>query len=403
MSQVWDYLRLGVGLVLLGSACSADGAAGPESRVARGATAAGSGTPAAVSGSAGQPGIILPPPQITPGTPTQPTPGGDSCEVLQLVTEPVIPEMMIVLDRSGSMTEGGRWIPSVAAVRRVTEQLQAKIHFGLALFPDPDATSATSSLPMVDSISDCFAAPDPRICIDQFNNQNQGDTQVACAPGKIFVPVAQNSAAMISSVLDKTTPFGGTPTSETLQKILSTYGAADPSPDAKPHPKFVLLVTDGAPTCPAGNGSQTTQPDIDASNAGVEALASNGVRTYVVGYDTSGSTNAMLANVLDGLAQRGGTGDMMHRSVENEQSLLDELTRITFAIASCSFELNSPPERADHVLVRLDGQQVNFNAPDGFALVGDRTVELRGQSCTRYREGNHVLDAQVLCEVVQPQ
>ena len=47
--------------------------------------------------------------------------------------------------------------------------------------------------------------------------------------------------------------------------------------------------------------------------------------------------------------------------------------------------------------------QVNLDTPDGFALVGDRTVELRGQSCSRYREGNHVLDAQVLCEVVQPQ
>lgn len=407
MSQVWDYLRFGVGLALLGSACSPDDASSAERRVAGGpeSSAAGSGITAANSGGAGAgetagPCIVLPPPQITP---TQPTLGSDSCEVLQLVTEPVIPEMMIVLDRSGSMTEGGRWVPSVAAVRHVTEQLQSKLHFGLALFPDPDASGSSGAMPMVDSISDCFAAPDPRACIDQLNTQNQGDSAAACAPGKIFVPVAQNSAAMISGVLDKTTPFGGTPTSETLEQILATYGSAEPSPDAKPHPKFVLLVTDGLPTCPAGNGSQTTQPDIDASNAAVEALATQGVRTYVIGYDTSGPDNTMLASVLDGFALRGGTGDMMHRSVEDEQSLLDELTRITFAIASCSFELNSPPERADHVLVRLDGRQVNLNEPDGFALLGDRTVELRGQSCTRYREGNHVLDASVLCEVVQPQ
>jgi hypothetical protein len=407
MSQVWDCLRLSVGLALLTSACSAEsGTAG--ARVARttpGSTAspaAGSSAPAAVSGNAGEPGV-LPPPQITPVASPSSTPGSDSCEVLQLVTEPVIPEMMIVLDRSGSMTEGGRWVPSVAAVRSVTEQLQTKIHFGLALFPDPGATSSIPTTPMVDNITECFITPDPRACIDQFNNQTQGDNGLACAPGKIFVPVAQNSAAMIAGVLDKTTPLGGTPTSETLQEILATFGAADASPDAKPHPKFVLLVTDGMPTCPAGNGSQTTQPDIDASNAAVEALATNGVRTYVIGYDTTGSTNAMLATTLDGFAQRGGTGDMMHRSVEDEQSLVTELTRITFAIASCSFELNSPPDRADHVRVRLDGQQVNLDQPDGFALVGDRTVELRGQSCTRYREGNHVLDAQVLCEVVQPQ
>lgn len=407
MSQFWDHLRLGVGLALVCSACAADGPAGSESRAARttpgipNAPAANGGNVEAVSGGAGAPGV-LPPPQVTPVITPSEVPGKDSCEVLQLVTEPVIPEMMIVLDRSGSMTEGGRWLPSVSAVRSVTEQLQSKIHFGLALFPDPDASRSMASAPMVNSIGECFVTPDPRACIEQFDNQGQGNS-VACAPGKIFVPVAQNSATMIASVLDATTPRGGTPTSETLQHILTSYGAADPSPDAKPHPKFLLLVTDGMPTCPAGSGSQTTQPDIDASNAAIEALAANGVRTYVIGYDTTGSNNAMLASVLDGFAQRGGTGDTMHRSVEDEQSLVAELTRITFAVASCSFELNSPPDRADHVLVRLDGVQVNLDEPDGFALIGDRTVELRGQSCDRYREGNHVLDAQVLCEVVQPQ
>jgi hypothetical protein len=392
--------------VLLAGACSAEPAASNRGGSRTTSPAAGSGAPAANGGAGnGQSGSsdpnVLPPPQtgITPVT----TPEGTACEVVQLVTEPVIPEMMIVLDRSGSMTEGGRWVPSVAAVRSVTEQLQSKIHFGLALFPDPDAAGSSNSGggPTVTSITDCFTMPDPAACLQQFNNQNQEDDSVACAPGKIFVPVAQNSAAMIAGVLDKTTPFGGTPTSDTLEQILTTYGTAEPSPDAKPHPKFVLLVTDGAPTCPAGRGSDSTQPDIDASNAAVEALAANGVRTYVIGYDTRNSV--MLASVLDGFAQRGGTGDTMHRSVEDEQSLLSELTRITFAIASCNFELDSPPDRADHVLVRLDGQQVNLDQPDGFALVGDRTVELRGQSCARYREGSHVIDVQVLCEIVQPQ
>jgi hypothetical protein len=215
--------------------------------------------------------------------------------------------------------------------------------------------------------------------------------------------VAQNTASMIASTLDKTTPFGGTPTSGTLEQIITSFGQMVVSPDAKPHPKFVLLVTDGMPTCPAGHGSETTPPDIDASNAAIEALAAIDVRTYVIGYDTSGPDNTMLASVLDGFAQRGGTGDMMHRTVEDESSLLSELTRITFAIASCSFELNAPPDQADHVLVRLDGKQVNLGSPDGFALVGDRTIELRGESCAHYREGNHLIDAQVLCEVVQPQ
>ena len=32
-----------------------------------------------------------------------------------------------------------------------------------------------------------------------------------------------------------------------------------------------------------------------------------------------------------------------------------------------------------------------------------RTVELQGGSCARYREGNHLLEAPVQCDVVRPE
>jgi hypothetical protein len=34
--------------------------------------------------------------------------------------------------------------------------------------------------------------------------------------------------------------------------------------------------------------------------------------------------------------------------------------------------------------------------------VGARTVALQGASCARYREGNHMLEAEVQCAVVKP-
>jgi hypothetical protein len=321
--------------------------------------------------------------------------GSGTCDVVQLVAKPVIPEMMIVLDRSGSMADK-RWKPSVSAVRSLTTSLQARIHFGLALFPDPSVGNDSQS---VVDITSCLSDPDPQSCLDKAT-MNIGSS--ACAPGKIMVPVADNNAGPIGDVLDTTQPGGGTPTSDTLQRIVTDYAGAPPAPDAPPTAKYVLLVTDGAPTCPAGDGSATTQPDIDASNAAIEALAAKGVKTYVIGYDTTGSGNEMLASVLDGFAQRGGTGDKMHRPVEDEQSLLTEFNRIAGAIASCRFQLNAPPQRADYVLVRLDGKQVNLNQPDGFMLVDDRTVELEGAACTTFQQGNHILDAQVQCSVVQP-
>ena len=327
--------------------------------------------------------------QIAPNSnlPNVPADGtASTCQVVQLVAEPIIPDMLIVLDRSGSMGESGRWEPSVSAVRSLTTQLQSKIHFGLALFPDPGTSS-----------SNCIMSGGISICIN-------GSTSAAvCAPGKIVVPVAADTATKIGGVLNMTLPSGGTPTSDTLQRVLMDYGNAPSGPDDKVAPKYVLLVTDGLPTCPAGAGEETTPPDVNAANTMVEQLAAKKVKTYVIGYDTSGADNAMLASVLDGFAQRGGTGDMKHRPVEDEMSLLSEFTRITNAITSCRLALNAPPQRPDYVLVRLDGKQINLNDPDGFKLIEDnKTVELTGAACARFREGTHLLDAQVQCSVVQP-
>lgn len=373
------------------SACAPD-AAEPGSRGAtRGATsspgsAASPGTatgPGATSGGAA--GSSSP---VIEQVSTEPLPrvgtGGDSvCEVVQLVTNPQVPDMMIVLDRSGSMEEGGRWQPSVSAVRKLTTDLQARIRFGLALFPESEdfnfMTSSTNG---------------------GFTISIGGGS--SCAPGSVVVPIAEMNAAPIDMQLDMTRPSGGTPTAETLMKLVADYAEMEPAPDMQPHPKFVLLVTDGAPTCPAGRGEDTNQADIDASYAAIEALAERGVKTFVIGYDTATPGNEMLAEVLDGFAQRGGTGDQQHRPVEDEASLTAALESITATISSCSFTLDKAPERADYVLVTLDGAQLNLDDPNGWRMADERTVEIVGEACNTFKSGPHLLNAEVQCMVVQP-
>ncbi|HMI94384.1 MAG TPA: vWA domain-containing protein, partial [Polyangiales bacterium] len=307
---------------------------------------------------------------------------------------PTTPDILIVLDRSGSMQRDGRWQPSVSAVRTITTDLQAQINFGLALFPKqvviPDL-AACLNLPQAEQAA-CFDAA----------AQSLGDA-VACGPGNIVVPVAPNNGAMIGTTLDTTTSEGGTPTGETLRNLIGTFGAPPADPDKIQAPRFVLLVTDGQPTCPNGNGEDTTPADIEIANTAIDSLRDLGVRTYVVGYNTTGPANSALATVLDGFATRGGTGDMMHRPVENEQGLRDELQRIAGDVISCTFVLDKAPPRADYVLVRVDGKQINLADPNGWQLVGDRTVELTGSTCeTLKADGAHVVDAEVRCQVVTP-
>lgn len=110
----------------------------------------------------------------------------------------------------------------------------------------------------------------------------------------------------------------------------------------------------------------------------------------------------MLASVLDGFAMRGGTGDEKHRPVEDEASLLGEFQKIASSITSCDFSLDRAPASADYVLVKLDGEQLNLGAADGWRLIGDRTIQLVGAACERFREGDHLVSAELLCVVVAP-
>ena len=309
----------------------------------------------------------------------------DVCEKQHVTADPQTPEMMIVLDRSGSMQDGMRWTPSVSALRSVTKQLETKISFGMALFPDPN--------PNTGGVFDCITAPDPQMCANA----------ISCGVGKVVVQPMIGNATAIDTALGGTMPGGGTPTPETLQSLVDTYASPPDDPDALPVPKFVLLVTDGQPTCPTGNGQQVTQTDIDASNAAIEALAEKGVRTYVIGYDTATPGNEMLKTVLDGFAQRGGTGDTEHHPVEDEASLLAVLESITAKIASCTFQLEMAPPRPDYVRVEVDGKQINLGDPDGWQLVGDRTVELQGGACMSLMTvAAHAINVEVECDVVPP-
>jgi hypothetical protein len=388
-------------LVSAACACSADSSSGNPRRgpagTATGPTVGSNAGSAAAAGTGG--GLFGNSQQSMPSKPVGDPNGlasNDLCEVVHLTASPSTPDVLIVLDRSGSMEREGRWMPSVAAVRTITNDLQAQINFGLALFPQPVAGGNNGGT--VD-ISACLSAADPQTCLDDLINAVGG----TCTPGSIVVPVGPNTAPMIASTLDMTNSAGGTPTGETLENLITSYAPTELDPDALPRPKFVLLVTDGQPTCPNGGGEDTTQPDIDRSNMAIDALLKKGVRTYVIGYNTSGPGNEMLAAVLDGFAQRGGTGDTMHHPVEDEAGLKSAFQMIAGDVVNCTFVLDKPPMRSDYVLVKIDGSQINLDDPNGWHLVGDRTVELTGQSCDKLKsDGAHIVDAEVQCDVVTP-
>jgi len=299
--------------------------------------------------------------------------GGDNCEELTARAMPTTPDMLIVLDRSGSMKRGGinRWDPSVRAVKSITSSLDSKIRFGMMLFPKP------------------CGFDDPACFLD------------ACAPGELEVPVAVGTSGAIRALLDMTQPTGGTPTGATLDAARMILDAQAAGPDEVVTPKFILLVTDGQPTCPSGEGSiDATQQELEADKQltvqAIDALRATGAKTYVIGYDAA--SDQALASALTEFAQHGGTTD--YRPVEDEASLLTEFQRIAGEVVSCSYQLDMEPTDPSYVLVTLDGTQLNLNKPDGWSI-NSRTVTVEGQACKTLQDGkDHVLNVQVKCDVV---
>jgi hypothetical protein len=163
------------------------------------------------------------------------------CEVVQLVAHPQAPDMMIVLDRSSSMEEGGRWRPSVSAVR-ITMKLESAVRFGLTLLPGAGLGNAGG----LNRWLGCLGAADRQKCLDDLSDAGGGGP--LCTPGEIVVPVADRNAGKIADALAGVRPSGGTPTAATLLGLVDSYALADMAPDVEAHTKYVLLVTDGAPT-----------------------------------------------------------------------------------------------------------------------------------------------------------
>jgi von Willebrand factor type A domain len=310
---------------------------------------------------------------VPPAQPPTSSDGGapTTCEVKTVQTSPSVPDMLIVLDRSGSMNPGrgsatDRWSGSVDAITDVVGRYDDDIRFGLMTFPAVG-----------------------------------GDN--GCAAGTMNVPVGPGAGGEIASTLGGMDANGSTPTAASLEAARQTLGpVVDQGPDVKVPPKFVLLVTDGDPNCSTpgmtgGGGGIDTQARQDTI-AAIAALAGDGIPTYVVGFETAGTS---YAGQLDAMAQAGNTGTTSHRSVNSGDDLALALEEVVRAVTSCDFRLDAPVKDASYVAVSVDSRlRALDTAGDGWTLGADKqTVTLTGDACDAIKNGS-TLQIEVRCQVV---
>ncbi len=238
----------------------------------------------------------------------------------------VPPNMLVVLDRSGSMggqigtTGCQRWKTAVEAIALVTFDHSSEIRFGLNVFPGTGSTSCLPGDTVCTGCANCYPGTvqvpigDTATTRPLITNFLCGDT---CANGDC--PGSCDGVA--EPCPDGTGPGGYTPTGPTMIHLRNNAAGAGLADTARPN--YAMLVTDGEANCD-NDAYSSASPD---TNSDVECSATTGdpdtqarlnhylrglagltppVQTFVVGFAFGGISNNLNCNAVNGGRSRCG-------------------------------------------------------------------------------------------------
>ncbi|WAS89566.1 vWA domain-containing protein [Nannocystis punicea] len=345
------------------------------------------------STSTGEPGTTVEPDPTGTGSSTTTDDGPISCDdFTPAKLEPVVPRIVLVLDKSGSMllewdhdgdpaTEAvSRWSSLRAVVESMVGGLDSVVQFGAVLFPSLEATSKPT-------IAACVVDAGP------------------------LVPVGPQSGAAILAAIppgDTTTIAGGTPST---QGILAAVSELD-GLEGDDEPKFIIFITDGAANCDPDNEELFDDYDDRLAQTVADARTA-GYQTHVVGIDISNALTPVLQDgnpdginpweKLNELAEIAGTardGDEKFYNATNEQELQAALMAITGDVVSCEINLGKPVPDSFYIqLVEIGEESDEQEYPGMDTQVGDcdsesgwqytsparDAIRLCGAACEHYK------------------
>ncbi len=301
-------------------------------------------------------------------------PAGDSCidgfcgcEGVAFAAEPVVPNVMIVFDKSGSMEEDLQG--DCPLFNHGTTTCDRPPHAGGSdgnpAFAAPDKWSLAS-----DAMSQILTSHGPRVRFGLVTFSSDGD----CGAGNVRVDTGPTTEAMIQSTIDGTSPRGSTPIGDTLAGLIGHPGLQDTT-----RTNYVLLITDGQETCD-GN------PRAAARNLFQQTPS---VKTFVVGFG-----GGVDAGELNDIATEGGTaraGATRYYQADNAAELQAALDSILGSVLSCTYQLDQTPEDLDDLYVYADGTAVDRDATQSQGWDYDPatgSITFYGQVCQDLQDGS---------------
>jgi len=306
------------------------------------------------------------------------------CQVQMATLKPVVPNMMLVLDKSGSMLTTWdhdanvntppitRWNSLYQVVDTVTGKFNDKVNFGANLFPNKSAQQVYNA-------NACLVNANVEIKVK-----------------------AKNQAAILAGIppANTMTIYGGTPAAGGLTSALTHLKTLDPAV-----PRAILLVTDGAANCGMGLAPPPLfeQYDQNVHTIVGDAYTVDKIPTYVIGINTinmqsnaaqDGSPDNINAfTKLNELAVLGGNpkNDPQEKfyNADNQIELGAALDAVIADALSCVIPLDVEPAKPEFTQIKINGikvPHVNSCAENGWVYTNPNgpydAIELCGTACS---------------------
>ncbi len=302
--------------------------------------------------------------------------GPQGCATATKTADAVPPVMEMVIDISGSMGQpapggGTKWSVTRDALGQAITAMPDTNALGMTLYPDTNGFGS---------------------CI---NAQQE-------VPIAALGPTGSTQRQTVQSTLQGANPQGGTPTHDAYLFGLNQL-VASPLPGNK----FMILITDGAPTYSLGcKGNGQSPVDNTALIGQVTNATNGGVRTFVIGSPGSETARTDLSKMATaGQTALPGCSDTgpsychfdMTTSTNLAQSLNDALATISGAALSCTYDIPPPPSGQT-----LDPGKVNVEyTPSGGSsqdIVQDPTC---GNGWKYSTDGKQIILCGPACDMVK--
>jgi uncharacterized protein YegL len=357
--------------------CETTSTGGTAGTAGAGLGGTSSGGTTSSGGSSGS--VILTPPDAGPDS-AEPA-DGDACADVTFEVTNVVPTVVLLVDRSASMSEEELDVANPGVSR--WDALKTALL---------DPTGAIASLEQAVRFGIVFYAGGR-------NGQNACPVLDQGGEPPVLMPPRTGILTDFTTYFQPLDTLPDTPTGESV-----AFTAGELAAFTEPGPKFIVLATDGEPDLCDDRQEPSGR---ERSLAEVTAAHANDITTFVisVGTDVAETHLSELANAGQGFPPDDMPAAPRFYQVTTQQALADAFQQIITGTRSCTLTLNGEidPDLADRGVVSIDGTPVPMSETDGWRIVDGSTIELVGAACQSIQSGEHTLSASFPCEViVQP-